>query len=268
MNGQDPRTVHGRDEADAWGWDWSPSLNPMSIYGSVRIVAVATDTPYLSSFSPQISTTAIDPVSHSPTSFLVNATIELIAAPRKIPLTGTVKLIGDWGGTNVIPITLAPATTTAVIHATLHAHVPDIKLWWPLHYGDANLHNLTVELIWKENLQQNKSTSVTTATKAIGFRSVQLYTGPRPAARPPTKADPAHQHQYIGCFRDGNPFWGCAPGYSRTCQHALPHLAGDDAAMTVTRCLDMCAKSGKFSLAGLQDGTKCYCGTDIGLVRI
>ena len=55
-------------------------------------------------------------------------------------------------------------------------------------------------------------------------------------------------------------------GYSRTCQHALPHLAGNDAKMTVTRCLSLCARNPKaFTLAGLQDGTKCYCGTEIGV---
>ena len=260
FNGQDPRTVHGRDEADAWGWDWSPSLNPMSIYGGVRLVGV-TNTLYLSSFSPQISTKAVDQKSQLPTKFFINASIELIAPPTRATLTGTLKLIGDWGTTTTIPITIPPAaaTTTTVIHAGLNASVPDIQLWWPIHYGEPHLHNLTVQITWGITPAQT-----ITATKSIGFRSVHLYTGPVPAPAPPTLADPSHQNQYLGCFRDGNPYWGCAPDYSRTCQHALPHLAGDHADMTVKMCLGLCAASGKYTLAGLQDGTKCYCGTEIG----
>jgi beta-mannosidase len=36
-NGAFPDTLHNRNEADAWGWDWSPDLNPMQIYGPVRL---------------------------------------------------------------------------------------------------------------------------------------------------------------------------------------------------------------------------------------
>lgn len=73
-------------------------------------------------------------------------------------------------------------------------------------------------------------------------------------------------------------YWGCAPGFSRTCQHALPFLAAnDDDGMTVSRCISLCAAASSaqrtaavsgaaanYTLAGLQDGTRCYCGAEIG----
>jgi hypothetical protein len=50
-----PRGV--RDENDAWGWDWSPNLDPISIWkGPVRIVAPDhAAMPHLASWSPKIT---------------------------------------------------------------------------------------------------------------------------------------------------------------------------------------------------------------------
>jgi len=62
-------------------------------------------------------------------------------------------------------------------------------------------------------------------SKTVGFRSVGLYTGPA-ASQPPTKIDPAHAAAFVGCFKDGNPYWGGR-------QHALPLLAAMTPDMTV-----------------------------------
>ena len=86
------------------------------------------------------------------------------------------------------------------------------------------------------------------------------------------KVDPAHAAGFVGCFKDGNPYWGGR-------QHALPLLAGDSPDMTVA-CIASCAHAGpKYTLAGLQPGaamqsnkrgglkekgTSCYCGSEIG----
>jgi beta-mannosidase len=71
--------------------------------------------------------------------------------------------------------------------------------------------------------------------------------------------DPANTEAFVGCFRDGNPWWGGA-------QHALPFLAsGPDTTMTVSSCIALCAKAGSnHTLAGVQKGGWCYCGTEIG----
>ena len=39
-----------RAESDAWGWDWSPSLGPVAVWRSVRLVSAPADAAYLASF--------------------------------------------------------------------------------------------------------------------------------------------------------------------------------------------------------------------------
>ena len=73
-------------------------------------------------------------------------------------------------------------------------------------------------------------------TKPIGFRSVGLYTGNVAAPKLPAKVDPKYMSAFLGCFNDGNIYWG-GP------QHALPFLAGSDNSMTVPRCLKLCDKA-------------------------
>jgi hypothetical protein len=53
----DPAPAGLRDENDAWGWDWSPNLDPISIWkGPVRIVAPDhAAMPHLASWSPKIT---------------------------------------------------------------------------------------------------------------------------------------------------------------------------------------------------------------------
>ena len=94
-NGAAPETVRTRDEADAWGWDWSPSLNPMAIVGSVRLVVVTAQTPYLLSCSPKVSVVSVD--SETPTEFAVDVTTELLVPALAQDLTGSLVLTGDWG---------------------------------------------------------------------------------------------------------------------------------------------------------------------------
>jgi len=286
-NGAAPETVRTRTEADQWGWDWSPNLNPIAIIGFVRLITTTAAAPHLVSFSPSVSVTAFDAATAKPSAFAVNASVEVVVHPNQLPnekaLRGTLTLRGDWGLSSTTDIELSPAAAattggpppdhahapyTATFHATLRARVPDVKLWWPLHYGEANLHTVRAELRW------GAGASVIAMEKQLGFRSVALFTG---STTPPVpaRADPALKAAYVGCFRDGNPYWGCAPTFSDTCQHALPILAANDATgMTVAKCVKLCASQGEgrerpgavggFPLAGLQDRTKCYCGTAIG----
>ena len=55
------------------------------------------------------------------------------------------------GKTAQIPAmgTKGSATETVTVYASIQAVVPDIKLWWPLHYGAPNLHHLTAQVTWE-----------------------------------------------------------------------------------------------------------------------
>ena len=221
-----------RDENDAWGWDWSPSLDPIAIWKSVRIVA--TDgVPFLVSFSPKTTVVATDPASKQPTAFLVNTSFEFMVAPNSPARVGTLSLTGDWGKTSTTQIRLPAATAaiaaTATVHAVLDARVPAVKLWWPLHYGSPSMHTFTAQVTWHGADQAWAGSPQPPVTKRLGFRSVGLDTGPAASSRP-ARIDPAHATAFVGCFKDGNPYWG-GP------QHALPFKAADQPDMTVSHCI-------------------------------
>eukprot|EP00756_Hemistasia_phaeocysticola_P048317 Hpha_TRINITY_DN22747_c0_g1::TRINITY_DN22747_c0_g1_i1::g.34296::m.34296/K01192/E3.2.1.25, MANBA, manB; beta-mannosidase len=281
-NGANPEMLRTRDEADAWGWDWSPSLNPMAVTGDVRLVVVPNGV-FVAGFSPKIEAVGVDPVSKLPTAFVVNASLDVLLSPASTAtggassVTGTLVVKGDWGGNVTVPVALTrPAGVVsspgrAAVHAVLPARVgTDVELWWPLHYGSPHLHTVTATVTWDHGTAAVATS--TTLVKRVGFRSVGLYTGDVAAPAPPIP-DPSHAAEYVGCFRDGNIYWGCAPGYSRTCQNALPHVAAKgDSNMTVARCVALCRAvaaaeggSSTITLAGVQDGTNCFCGSSIGV---
>ena len=132
------------------------------------------------------------------------------------------------------------------------------------------LHNVTATITWDiaGTDMPDPAAAPEAITKTIGFRSATLYTGP-PAPQQPAPVDPQHAADFVGCYRDGNPYWG-GP------QHALPFKAGNQPNMTVGHCIALCAAAGKqYTLAGLQpspmsnavkptQSTVCYCGETIG----
>lgn len=258
-----------RDESDAWGWDWSPSLNPMAIYKSVQLISIPPFASYVSMVSPQVMAIETDERTGAPLKFMVNTTLEIVTVCRYTEVShGVLKVVGDWGTSNTSTVTMAndicgtnqnmQTLQTVHRHILLYADVSKVKLWWPRHYGTANLHSVTVSVDWvsKDGLSSGLS-SIT--TKQFGFRQVTLYTGPS-APQQPAQVDPKHKNAFIGCFNDGNPWWG-GP------QHALPYLAASSSNMTVTDCLMLCHKAGQnFTLAGIQKGSSCYCGNTIGEV--
>eukprot|EP01052_Picozoa_sp_SAG31_P039619 SAG31_NODE_5529_length_2475_cov_2.029040_4_plen_116_part_00 len=86
-----------------------------------------------------------------PTHFTVNASFEFMLQPRAAIAKGSIKLDGDWGGSATTLVQL-PATNglvtplTVSVCASITASVPNVELWWPLHYGKPNLHNLTAKV--------------------------------------------------------------------------------------------------------------------------
>jgi hypothetical protein len=214
-----------RVETDAWGWDWSPNLDPISIYKSVRITTAAENEPVLASFSPKITVGNVDRSTNMPLTFVVNTSFEFLSsASSPSAYTGTVTMAGDWGQSTTIKVAVPKPSAAAaaaggavqtVVHAVVAARVPDVKLWWPLHYGEPNLHNITATVSWDASASSfvPSTSSAATVTKAIGFRSVGLYTGGAQPLRP-VLAAPEHAASFVGCFRDGNIYWGGV-------QHAL-----------------------------------------------
>ena len=78
-----------------------------------------------------------------------------------------------------------------------------------------------------------------------------------PAPPLPALVDPKYTGQYVGCYRDGNVYWG-GP------QHDLPFKVADAPDMTVGMCLAACAKNSSFTHAAVQRATQCWCGTTYG----
>ena len=215
---------------------------------------------YLTSFSPKVSVDVEDATTRAPRSFVVNASFSFIAAPHSSVLHGVISMSGDWPRARAVsvPVDLPPSPSREQhFEATvlLHVDASDVDLWWPAQYGSPAMHTLSANVSW--DAKALVSTPATIVSKRVGFRSVALDTGPA-APQSPTRVDPAHASSFVGCFRDGNIYWG-GP------QHVLPDLKSDDGGMTVSRCLQLCAGAGdNMTLAGLEHGTSCYCGTTIG----
>ena len=204
-----------RDESDAWGWDWSPSLNPRAIYKSVRLVAAPAGLVHagkvvpraaLLSWSPKVSVVDYkhNTVGKAPTKFAVNASFVLFAGPRTTAVVGELLLAGDWKQSTKTKFTLPPSqvATTTTHWAIITAKVPDVKLWWPQHYGEPHLHILSAMLRFGTSGAAPTASSSKASSKAIGFRSVGLFTGGAAPASP-AQVDPAHKASFVGCFRDG-----------------------------------------------------------------
>jgi hypothetical protein len=174
--------------------------------------------------------------------------------------------------------------STTFTASSLAARVPDVQLWWPLHYGTPHLHAITAHVAWRWQEEEDdkddslSSSSSAMITKRVGFRSVSLFTGSAPAPLP-ARVDPSHAADYVGCFRNGNPYWGCPAGFSPTCQNALPFspkrssISGsgsgsgigstsnsnadggnDDPNMTVGKCIELCANGGEGGGGGGEGG--------------
>ena len=195
-----------RDESDAWGWDWSPSLNPRAVYKPVRLVSASAARPHVLSFSPNVAVTATDDKTKMPTAFLVNASLEVFTAPHDAPLQAEVVLKGDWQAEAVVTkVTLPPSKVGGVttVHAQIAAKVKGqqgdgVELWWPLHYGEPNLHNLTACLADRGG--SGSCAPGSSVAKKLGFRSVGLYTGP-PAPQSPAQVIPLSLPDPVFCLR-------------------------------------------------------------------
>lgn len=101
--------------------------------------------------------------------FSVNVSVMVFAAE---PTTVTVAAVGGWPGA-------APARHTQALlagNSTLSLVLPavNVPLWYPLHYGQPALHNLSVTLL------SAAGTVLSTSTMALGFRSVALVTDSGP----------------------------------------------------------------------------------------
>ena len=89
------------------------------------------------------------------------------------------------------------------VHAQIAAKVKGqegdgVELWWPLHYGEPNLHNLTACLADRGG--SGSCAPGSSVAKKLGFRSVGLYTGP-PAPQSPAQVIPLSLPDPVFCLR-------------------------------------------------------------------
>ncbi|MFF5173779.1 glycoside hydrolase family 2 protein [Micromonospora sp. NPDC000089] len=147
-----------RRMACGYGWDWGPDLVTAGIWRGVRLERWRTAR--LATVRPAATVEAGNGV--------VRLHVDLERATAvALTLTATV------GGVRAQASVDAGADT-----AELELVVPDPALWWPRGYGDAPLHELTVELT------DGDAAVLDTWSRRIGFRTVELDTAPDEAGIP------------------------------------------------------------------------------------
>ena len=139
-----------RKMACSFGWDWGPDLQTAGIWKPVRLERW--DTARLTQVRPLVTVDANGTGS-------VDVHLELDRAADHDYTV--VAAVGDR----------AERMTVAGDIAHVTVRVPDVRLWWPVGYGDQPLYDLTVTLL--ADGQQ-----VDTVQRRIGFRTVTVHTEP------------------------------------------------------------------------------------------
>ena len=145
-----------RKMACSFGWDWGPDLQTAGIWKPVRLERW--DTARLAQVRPLI---AVD----SAGTGHVDVHLELDRAADR-EYTAVV----ETGGRT-------ERATVAGDTATVSILVPDVRLWWPVGYGDQPLYDLTVTLL-------ADGRPVDRARRRIGFRTVTVDTAPDETGTP------------------------------------------------------------------------------------
>ncbi|MGW4637086.1 glycoside hydrolase family 2 protein [Sphaerisporangium sp. NPDC004334] len=139
-----------RKMACSFGWDWGPDLQTAGIWKPVRLERWSTAR--LSHVRPLVT---VDPDGTG----RVEVHVELDHARD-----------GDYGiAVNVgdhceqVPVSGGAATVTVL--------APQVRLWWPVGYGDQPLYDLTVTLLHEDR-------PVDVVRRRVGFRTIALETEP------------------------------------------------------------------------------------------
>ncbi|MGY4856581.1 glycoside hydrolase family 2 protein [Cryobacterium sp. AP23] len=155
-----------RKMACSFGWDWGIDTSTSGLWKPVTLVSWSTAR--LGPVRPiaTVSTTATG------TDGLVEVHVDVArATDAPVRLTASVAGISDT-------VDLAAGATSA----TVTLAVPDVDLWWPVGYGEHPLYDLEVTL--HDGEADDEATVLDSATRRIGFRTVELDTTPDDAGTP------------------------------------------------------------------------------------
>ncbi|KAF8608367.1 glycoside hydrolase [Ceratobasidium sp. AG-I] len=153
----DPSRVYVRKAQFGWRWDWGPELMTVGPYRPI----------HLHTYKARISD--------------IYAKASVSGAPRLSPsLAVTPTLRGNSSDVSKTEITLRASNGSTIKTETFN-HISkiewkfsegEVKLWWPVGYGEQPLYSVEVALFDKDGNQLDKS------TKRIGFRRVELIQEP------------------------------------------------------------------------------------------
>ena len=192
----------GRWMACTGGWDWAPYSSsaqagaPTFSYGvwkSVYVARVAGGTgaaiahvvPQIFYAGSEYPTAPLADGAHG--GFAVDVRVHLTVPPGGsgggAPVTGTLTVQGDWGGSASKQVTLAPGDSTVTLSMT--ASAAQVLLWWPVGAGSQPLYNITVGFTPAAAAADATAAAARSppaapairAVRRVGFRVFALVTG-------------------------------------------------------------------------------------------
>ncbi|WP_223291075.1 glycoside hydrolase family 2 protein [Streptomyces avicenniae] len=150
-----------RKMACSFGWDWGPDLQTAGIWKPVRLERWRTAR--LAEVRPLV-TVAADGTGRVE----VHVRVERSGRADATALTLTAAVAGHRAETTV------PAGEDT---ARVTVEVPDVRLWWPVGYGEQPLYDLEITLA-------SASGTLERAERRVGFRTVTLDTTPDATGTP------------------------------------------------------------------------------------
>ncbi len=151
-----------RKMACGFGWDWGIDTSTSGIWRPVTLESWSVAR--IESMRP-IAT--VGAVSTGSTAGSVDVHVEVARAGEE-----TLVVAASVAGVTAT-VELAAGETTAVVRLDL----PEVALWWPRGYGEQPLYDVDVAL-------SSAATELDTATRRVGFRTVEFDTTPDDAGTP------------------------------------------------------------------------------------
>ncbi len=162
-----------RKMACSFGWDWGIDTSTSGIWRPVTLESWSVAR--IESVRPiatvggvgMVSTSSTTGGGGSTTGGVVDVHVEVARAGDE-----TLLVTASVAGVSA-SVELAAGETTAVVRLDL----PEVALWWPRGYGDQPLYDVAVTL-------GSDATELDTASKRVGFRTVEFDTTPDDAGTP------------------------------------------------------------------------------------
>ncbi|KAF8073394.1 glycoside hydrolase [Lyophyllum atratum] len=167
----DPSRVYMRKAQYDWRWDWGPELMTVGPY---RPITLKTYSARLSEVHTRASV-SFDETSGAPSPILkVDVKLDGSLDPELVHSLEVV--LKDTVGKEIRrgQVALQDASATSVVRDAVvwNLESEEVKLWWPVGYGEQNLYNVEANLVGPN--EQVLDTQV----KRVGFRSVELIQEP------------------------------------------------------------------------------------------